>query len=509
MELTGTLTCNVEDGALRTIRIDGVEVLRGISTPVRDADWATLAEEDVHETENDGALRFTASVADGALDVATTYRIDPATARISATFEAHARRDIVLNRAGFTLLHQLDGVRGSALSILHPDGGETKTAFPLTVTPSQPAMNIAGLDHVVDGVTVSLRMTGDVFEMEDQRNWTDASFKTYCRPLASPRPFTLAAGETIHQTLTLSCVAGDRTPPTPPPAAAAPATKPRVALATQADWWRSGDAGVLKSSGAQALHIRAQTGEDPGWIENAMTAARSAGMDVTLEVIIDGSTAPIAALAATLAAAGHRPDRVTALSTDYMKSHQPGGPWPDGPTPSDAARAARTAFPQAGIGVGMLTYFPEFNRCRPDPDQGDFATFGTTAITHAADDLSVRQTLEALPDVFSTARGIAGKRPLRLGLCAIGMRTNPYGAATVPNPDVRRIAMAQDDPRQSTGFAAKFARDVWEAAGRAGVTELALAAPSGPFGIRRDGADLPIADAVRDCARDCARGVAT
>ena len=32
--------------------------------------------------------------------------------------------------------------------------------------------------------------TGDVFEMEDQRNWTDASFKTYCTPLRQPFPAT-------------------------------------------------------------------------------------------------------------------------------------------------------------------------------------------------------------------------------------------------------------------------------------------------------------------------------
>ncbi len=31
-------------------------------------------------------------------------------------------------------------------------------------------------------------MEGDTYEMEDQRNWTDASYKTYVRPLAYPGP---------------------------------------------------------------------------------------------------------------------------------------------------------------------------------------------------------------------------------------------------------------------------------------------------------------------------------
>ena len=32
---------------------------------------------------------------------------------------------------------------------------------------------------------------GETFEMEDQRNWTDASFKTYCTPLSLPYPIKI------------------------------------------------------------------------------------------------------------------------------------------------------------------------------------------------------------------------------------------------------------------------------------------------------------------------------
>ena len=46
-------------------------------------------------------------------------------------------------------------------------------------------------------------MEGDTFEMEDQRNWTDASYKTYVRPLALPWPYLIAKGETIDQKVTL------------------------------------------------------------------------------------------------------------------------------------------------------------------------------------------------------------------------------------------------------------------------------------------------------------------
>ena len=41
------------------------------------------------------------------------------------------------------------------------------------------------------GVRAECRMEGDTFEMEDQRNWSDASYKTYVRPLALPWPYML------------------------------------------------------------------------------------------------------------------------------------------------------------------------------------------------------------------------------------------------------------------------------------------------------------------------------
>ena len=47
-------------------------------------------------------------------------------------------------------------------------------------------------------------MEGDTFEMEDQRNWTDASYKTYVRPLALPWPYTLAAGTRLAQSVSLA-----------------------------------------------------------------------------------------------------------------------------------------------------------------------------------------------------------------------------------------------------------------------------------------------------------------
>ena len=54
------------------------------------------------------------------------------------------------------------------------------------------------------GLEATVRFAGDTWEMEDHRNWTDASFKTYVRPLALPWPYTLPAGEAVTQSVTVT-----------------------------------------------------------------------------------------------------------------------------------------------------------------------------------------------------------------------------------------------------------------------------------------------------------------
>ena len=46
-------------------------------------------------------------------------------------------------------------------------------------------------------------MEGDTFETEDQRNWTDASFKTYCTPLGLPFPVEIKKGDVVEQSITI------------------------------------------------------------------------------------------------------------------------------------------------------------------------------------------------------------------------------------------------------------------------------------------------------------------
>jgi hypothetical protein len=207
---------------------------------------------------------------------------------------------------------------------------------------------------------------------------------------------------------------------------------------------------------------------------------------VTLECVIPGLAEPALELrdiAELAAASGLRPTAVVVGPSVDRRSTPPGSAWPKCPPLDEVYRAARAAFPGVKVGGGMFSYFTELNR-KPVPVQDlDFATHATCPIVHAADDARVMQTLEALPFVTRTAESILGTTPYHLGPTTIGMRQNPYGSRTMPNPDGRRIAMAADDPRQRGLFAAAWLVGYAARLAGSGVASWTGASFTGPRGL--------------------------
>jgi hypothetical protein len=192
------------------------------------------------------------------------------------------------------------------------------------------------------------------------------------------------------------------------------------------------------------------------------------------------------AIASDMKAAGFTPDAVIVSPAIDRQSTPPGSEWPPCPPLEDVYAAARTAFPNVRLGGGMLSYFTELNRKRVPGELIDFVTHCTNPIVHAADDLSVMQTLEALPFITRSVRAIYGDEPYRIGPSTIPMRQNPYGSRTMENPNGKRIAMANRDPRHNGKFAESFALAYAISVLNAGLDSLTLSALTGPFGLIAD-----------------------
>jgi hypothetical protein len=171
-------------------------VLQRVYVAVRDREWATIpnqitrlelqrAEAGFHITWN---ARSVSPEIDFEWTALVTGRSDGS---ISFSFDGCARRDFRRNRIGFCILHPHTCAGGRCRFVTSTTRGEG--AFPELISPHQPFKDLSSFSHEVEpGVWARIDFEGDRFEMEDQRNWTDASFKTYSTPLDLPFPLRCA-----------------------------------------------------------------------------------------------------------------------------------------------------------------------------------------------------------------------------------------------------------------------------------------------------------------------------
>jgi D-apionolactonase len=514
----GPLSVELDGGNLRYLRVGGVEVLRVLAFLVRDENWGTyipeLSDLVVDQRANGFTVSYRAGCQRGSQQINYSARIEGrADGSLLFASEATPTTDFLTARTGFVVLHPLKGVAGHALDIEHVDGSVEHSTFPALVDPIQPFLNIRALTHeVLPGLKAEVRMEGDTFEMEDHRNWTDASFKTYVRPLALPWPYVLKAGETVRQQVSLTLIG---TAPAAPGAASTGAIQvtlggetgdriPTIGLGLPADQ-------IDAAAAVLPLLVRAapkllicqydpRAGHGLRELRAYRTLCAKARAACELEVIVEsveGFAAELARLAALAKEAGLKPSALAVCPAGDLKSVLPGGERPPAPPLAELYRAARAAFPGVKLSGGMFSFFTELNRKRPPAELLDFVHNSTCPIVHAADDRSVMETNEALPYQIATARSFIGSTAHRVGPSAIGCRDNPHGKTFTPNPDNARICLVKADPRQRGLFGAAWMLGYVASLAPTGVEAISFGAPTGPLGIihHRGDAAVPYYDA--------------
>src|ERR1700761_2430599 len=204
----GPVTAALDGVDLRYVRIGEVELVRRIYVAVRDRNWNTIpgvaSEVSVDQGDDAFAVRFsvrhTSHDTDFSWHGSITGRAD---GTITFAMDGRGERAMLFNRIGFCVLHPWRELAGARYRGETPDGPVTG-AYPELVAPQRfengvyvPLFeSVSRLEIApVGGGAVTLAFEGDLFETEDQRNWTDSSFKTYCTPLALGFPHELAEGE--------------------------------------------------------------------------------------------------------------------------------------------------------------------------------------------------------------------------------------------------------------------------------------------------------------------------
>jgi hypothetical protein len=460
------LTLDSNGSFARRVSLAGEELFRGIGFVVRDANWGTpalLGAVKVVHVPGGRRGTVTGRLETGGKDLSWSLVWTISPTRLEAQVSVTSQKGYATNRTGFVVLHSLGASRGRPVRISHPGGSVDESRFPDLVSPHQPFLDIAGMDYEsTAGHRVSARFAGEVFETEDQRNWTDASYKTYCRPLKLPFPYRIAPGEVVEQTVTIDVAESGATAAKGPgrPVAGPASPLPRLGTSLPPGRPTAGQAQALSLLRLDFTAVEIAL-DEPNAIEGATESLAIIPGPVRLDL---RQAAPsqvdeaLRALAPTLA--GRTVLGVTLWDTS-----------------DQAVAAARGILPQLLIGGGTGAFFTELNRMTAWPEV-DYLSWTSNPTVHGFDDDTLGETMEALPDILRSARAKLPVKRFHIGPMTLGLRYNPNATTS----EGRRRA-ADPDPRQGSPVAA-----AWLGATLAGfhgreVEALAFFEPAGPKGL--------------------------
>lgn len=209
----GSLSMIYEEGNIRYISAGRNEMIRMIYSAVRDKEWLTIkpeiSDEKIEILPDSFRIGYHCNYRSGEINFSAWYEIEGKSDNsVIFSFEGEALAAFEKSRIGFCVLHPAEHYADKQCTITHSDGTEEIAVFPLYISPDQPFLDIKSMKWKRNGAVCKLTFSGDIFETEDQRNWTDDSYKTYCTPLRLPCPALVRTGQKISQRIELKVEPG-------------------------------------------------------------------------------------------------------------------------------------------------------------------------------------------------------------------------------------------------------------------------------------------------------------
>ena len=487
-----SMVFDADKAMLRYLRVGQTEVLQGINAPIRNRFWGTVLPQVTNVKVDDDGDKFTvsfdASCRERDVDFVWKGKIvGEANGRVVFVFDGEARSAFLKNRIGFCVLHG-PSAAGRRWIIEDTQGTKSPGRFPKFISPHQPAKNIRAISHELSAdVWAHVRCEGDVFEMEDQRNWTDASFKTYCTPLEIPYPARIEKGTKILHRVEVS-LEGDVSQflAAPKPAAhvtlvlegGTQALRPLpgigLQLSSQSPALRANEIERLKALALDHLRVTVSAAADPGRLLSR-AAAQAKALGVELHVGVQLGDQPAAELKRLSAAAEAARNPVSAW---FILAANP-----------EQFRLAREILDDAMIGVGEDTNFTELNRNRPTDTGIQVVSYGLNPQCHASDNLTLIECLAIQGDTVHSARQFINDR--RLLVSPITLKVQKVNQAPLPGQLPSDV-----DVRQSTLFAAGWTLGSIKYLSEAGVDGLTYYETVGWKGIMSPGPMTPLPRAL-------------
>jgi D-apionolactonase len=431
----GSLELLYQAGDLRYIRWGGVELIRRIYVAVRDRNWNTIPGEmtdlEIEAGRDCFTISFDSRHQSGDLDFSwRAYIIGYDSGQISYSMDGTANSPFQFNRIGFCVLHPIDGIAGHAYQAETPAGRLSGTlpvmigpqrvenGFEVPLFPSCSSLSVS-LD---DNTVIHTAFEGDLFEMEDQRNWTDGSFKTYCTPLSLGYPHSAAADQLIHQKVTLWLERRRQArKAASPPAPVREAIRlypskndrlplPKIGFGLPAEMGLATPREIELLSRLKPAHLKLEVHfKNPGWAAELASAVHTAGQLETgleLAVFLHGpAESQLEQLKERLAGAGV----VRFIIFDEADAHLcvTAAKWI-----AMAHAHLDSAFPGVPVFGGTNGNFAQLNAAPPDLTGMQGVSYPINSQVHSNDEASLVEALQGHADTATSARALSQGLPV-------------------------------------------------------------------------------------------------
>jgi hypothetical protein len=446
-----------ENGAIRYISYGKAELVRQIYSALRDREWLTIlpviSDEKIEINPDSFRIKYRSNYLSDDIHFIADYQIT-GNSDNSLTFsmEGEALTSFEKNRIGICILHPVEPCAGNKCLITHTDNRNESSEFPLYISPSQPFHDIKSMSWKIEGLKCNLSFEGDVFETEDQRNWTDASFKTYCTPLDRPFPVKVNKGERISQQIELK-VEGYLP--------ASQTDDETIKLTLDKDKFTSlPSIGICRSSRPEHLtqneisilrklkfdHYRVDLHlHDDDWktiASMAVTEAEQLGYPLELALFFDEKSVEESDELMDFFS-GKQVKTTHLIIYDKLSPSTP-DKLTDTITP-----VLRKAFPGAMIAYGTNANFAQLNRNRPHSVHNDFFCYSIHPQEHASDNSTLVENLKGQEYTVASCKSFSSGKGILISPVNIQRRFNanisnfeiPYpGSGMPPQVDSRQMS---------------------------------------------------------------------
>lgn len=461
----GRFSLLYEEGFVRYVRCGSFEIVRMIYFALRDSNWVTAgvarSNENVTVTDDGFDISYIATNVVGSKNV-FQWEVKISgnkSGEITFAVDGKALDKYTRNRAGICVLHPIRETVNKTVEVTRPDGSVHESKFPATINPHQPFLDITRMKWQLEGkASAELVFEGDIFETEDQRNWSDTSFKTYSTPLTIPYPVMLKPGDRVYQKVRLKILNAE--------SVTSPFTKdvivtidesrktafPKIgALFPGRDFSSHKDIGLLADLGLDHIHIEINFHTET-WKEHlseGFAEAKAVSASAFVQLIFGNAPAK------------EWDQFINQLKAEEIKqvTKLAFSPLDRKGNVDDLLRAvlpkARAVFPHASIGAGVRSYFTELNRNRFDYSAIDFVIYPVNPQAHARDSLTVIENLPAQTDAVRSAGAFATGKKVHVGPVSLRARFNPD--ATSESNEDESVLPLRYDIRLTTALAAGWA----------------------------------------------------